>query len=274
MSRSDYLNLNKAYLSNVKQQIKENYGSCYWKQEPCNVGQQQTKESQVYDGSGAWSLFDWYPATCNRSRTANCPDDYRYGADCIIGPWSSCNNGQQTRKIIPAVRAGTCSSNVTSQSCGTPCEYEKRTGSCTCTPDSTTNGTIGTEYVLTKSATNGGKCDPPPASTKTSCNVNSCGPDFLLRKLINGYHFTTKDTSNGQNFVDAFKITINSIKTGEKTKFLTDILNYLENFYSSTITSASNKCAIENFKFLINEVYQVRLPSSKIPLPPTTACSL
>jgi len=195
MSRSDYLNLNKAYLSNVKQQIKEN--------------------------------FTFNP---------NCKYEKR-------------------DRCIP-----------------------NKPASLPCTPNSTNYGTITTEWVLTTPFDNKGiKCEPAPPEatikTQTQCTANGCGPESLLNRLITGLYFTTKDP-DAKFFITTFAITIQKIKDSEKTKFLTDILNYLEDFYSRPTTSASNKCVIENFKFLINEVYKVTLPSSKIPLPPKTACSL
>jgi len=202
MSRSDYLNLNKAYLSNVKKQIKENF--IY---NP-NCKYEMKKENELIKEEGK----------------------------CIANK--------------PAYLG--------------------------CTANSTTYGTKKTPWVLrTPFDKNGVKCEPAPpdAITQTECTANGCGPESLLNKLITGFYFTKKN--DGQGFVNGFAQTIKQINTAsEKNTFLTNILIYLEDFYSRPSTSESNKCAIENFKQLINDVYLVKLPSSKIPLPPKTACSL
>ena len=145
-----------------------------------------------------------------------------------------------------------------------------KAASLACTPNSTTYGTITTEWVLkTPFDKKGVKCEPAPpeATTKTECTANGCGPESLLNRLITGFYFTKNNDgttkNDGQGFINAFAATIKKTKTdSEKKEFLTNILNYLEDFYSRPTTSASNKCVIENFNHLINEVYKVKLQNS------------
>jgi len=107
MSRSDYLNLNRAYLSNVKQIIKENY--CTEKSRTsCTVG----------DKNGKY-IVNYYELKCP-PKSFDCSDEYRLGSNCKIGEWSTCVNGNQTRQIIEGTRYGNrCQPNLpTSQPCG------------------------------------------------------------------------------------------------------------------------------------------------------------
>lgn len=291
MSRSDYLNLNRAYLSNVKQIIKENYGTCIAGiRDSCKVGQEKTTQYEVFQDGPKKHPFDWIAITCNGKKTVNCPDEYRYGADCIIGTWSGCVNGNETRKITPSIGAGKCESNVTSRECGTPCVYEEKPGVCNlkntitlpCYPLTVHDGKMTTNYVKTKDAMNGGSCNIP-VSKETDCKVYGCKGENILKLIIKENYFIGTDdaaaAAKTQSFIDKFIETVNNLNKNEyifgrnaSKKFLTDILTYLESAYTTTYKDNNKvKCQIQQFKKLINSPpLSTSLSNSVIPEAPNS----
>jgi hypothetical protein len=206
----------------------------------------------------------------------------------------NCKDGKQKQYIsIPAKNGGFCEiSENKILDCGTPCEYKEQKGKCTlnanttitlpCYPSTIHTGTITTDYVKTKDAVGGGSCKIP-ASTTSNCMTYSCNGENLLKLIIKKNYFTNGNQKETQSFINKFTENVRYMGSNEyalifgknaSTKFLTEILKYLESAYKTYKDTKKVKCQIENFKLLINSSFNTSLPTTIISNPPTDVCPM
>ena len=293
MSKSDYQNLKEAYLSNVKP-IRENYGRCEKVTDICKypyfdnngkyVQQDTTTQYEVFkDDVGRSGWYDVFPLGCSKPKTVNCPDKSKFG--CLIGPWSECINGIQTRKIDPPGQGGDCPESATSRECGTPCVYKykekPRDNTCTyegafripCFPFANkATGKNIIDYDIITPAKNGGSCNPYPKIENCN-NADNCSAKNLVDWVLNDNTFSSKPGDfRYERFKTYLQTTLNN--TNQKDVFLNNVLEYMNKYYEKSKGNANTKCQIEKLLEFIFKTHKVSLKFHSIAQPTTNVCRL